>query len=230
MIVFADIPLYIRTRQALKDMEKLIKIGIVEDDKVIGHSLQSFLNLQEHIEVIHYFNSIEEFENTIRKNKAIDPPDILLLDIVLPGVSGISGIKLLKKYWSGTDIIMFSVMDDGENIFQSLCEGAVGYITKDLKMTDVLQAIEDVASGKGIMSPSIARKVAESFHVKKKIEVSLSPREKEIVHGIIEGLSYKLLALKLNISIDTVRKHIKSIYKKLQINSKAQLMSKFYNG
>ena len=211
-------------------MEKLIKIGIIEDDKVIGHSLQSFLNQQEHIEVIHYFNSIEEVESAFRKNKSIDAPDIILLDIVLPGMSGISGIKLLKKNWQTTDIIMFSVMDDGENIFQSLCEGAVGYITKDLKMADVLQAIEDVASGKGIMSPSIARKVAESFHVKKKIEVGLSPREKEIVQGIIEGLSYKLLAQKLGISIDTVRKHIKSIYKKLQINSKAQLMSKFYTG
>lgn len=217
-------------KQVLLVMEKLIKIGIIEDDKVIGHSLQSFLNQQEHIEVIHYFNSIEEVESAFRRNKSIDAPDIILLDIVLPGMSGISGIKLLKKNWQTTDIIMFSVMDDGENIFQSLCEGAVGYITKDLKMADVLQAIEDVASGKGIMSPSIARKVAESFHVKKKIEVGLSPREKEIVQGIIEGLSYKLLALKLGISIDTVRKHIKSIYKKLQINSKAQLMSKFYTG
>lgn len=211
-------------------MDKMIKIAIIEDDKVIGNSLFQYLNQQAHIEVIHFFNSIEETENALKKNKTLATPDITLLDIVLPGMSGIMGIKLLKEFWPNTDIIMFSVMDDGENIFQSLCEGAVGYITKDLKMTDVLQAIEDVSSGKGIMSPSIARKVAESFHTKKKVEVKLSPREIEIVHGIIEGLSYKLLATKLSISIDTVRKHIKSIYKKLQINSKAQLMSKFYSG
>lgn len=211
-------------------MDKMIKLAIIEDDKVIGNSLFQYLNQQAHIEVIHFFNSIEETENALKKNKTLATPDITLLDIVLPGMSGIMGIKLLKEFWPNTDIIMFSVMDDGENIFQSLCEGAVGYITKDLKMTDVLQAIEDVSSGKGIMSPSIARKVAESFHTKKKVEVKLSPREIEIVHGIIEGLSYKLLATKLSISIDTVRKHIKSIYKKLQINSKAQLMSKFYSG
>jgi DNA-binding NarL/FixJ family response regulator len=209
-------------------MNKIIQIGIIEDDKVIGNTLRQFLDQHDHVEVVHYYQSIEEVDTAFKKNKLNPMPEIVLLDIVLPGMSGITGIKSLKKYWPQADVIMFSVMDNYENIFDSLCEGAVGYITKDLKMADVLQAVEDVASGKGIMSPSIARKIAESFHSKKRLEVQLSPREIEIVHGIIAGLSYKLLGEKLGISIDTVRKHIKSIYKKLQINSKAQLMNKFY--
>lgn len=206
---------------------EMITTALIEDDKLIGDVVDQFLQSQTDITVIGHYSSIEEFKTL--DFKSITAPNIVLLDIVLPGISGIAGIKSIKEKWPETDIIMFSVMDDGESIFQSLCEGAVGYITKDLSMEDVKQALIDVSCGKGIMSPSIARKVAEHFHVKTKFDESLSPREKDIVQGITEGLSYKLLAFKLGISIDTVRKHIKSVYKKLQINSKAQLMSKYFS-
>lgn len=204
----------------------MIKIAIVEDDKVIGISIYTYLSSQPNMEVVSYTNSLEELKKQFSKVET--HPDIVLLDIVLPGISGISGIKHIKEAWPEADIIMFSVMDDGESIFQSLCEGAVGYITKEFSMEEVKHAIEDVAAGKGIMSSSIARKVAEHFHVRKKWNENLTPREQDIVLGITEGLSYKLLADKLGISIDTVRKHIKSVYKKLQINSKGELLSRYF--
>jgi DNA-binding NarL/FixJ family response regulator len=205
----------------------MINICIVEDDMEIGNAVHSFLKSRSDINVLGHFGSIEDIRQYHKKNNF--KTDIILLDIVLPGISGIAGIKLLKEIWPEVDIIMFSVMDDGESIFRSLCDGAVGYITKDLSMEDIYIAVKDVSEGKGIMSPSIARKVAEHFHIKRKLENDLTPREMDIVHGMTEGLSYKLLAAKLNISIDTVRKHIKNIYRKLQINSKGQLISKFYS-
>ncbi len=205
----------------------MINICIVEDDMIIGNAVKTFLSSKSDVNVLGYYGSIEEIRQQHKKSNL--KPDILLLDIVLPGLSGIAGIKLLKELWPDVDIIMFSVMDDGESIFKSLCDGAVGYITKDFSMEDIYLAVRDVSEGKGIMSPSIARKVAEHFHIKRKLENDLTPREMDIVHGMTEGLSYKLLASKLGISIDTVRKHIKNIYRKLQINSKGQLISKFYS-
>lgn len=204
----------------------MINVAIIEDDKLIGNSVLTFLCGQPNIDVVLHVNSLEELY--IQFPNVNVHPNVVLLDIVLPGASGITGIKRIKEAWPNADIIMFSVMDDGESIFHSLCEGAVGYITKEFSMDEVKNAIEDVAAGRGIMSPSIARKVAEHFHVKKKLDENLTPREKDIVYGITEGLSYKLLANKLGISIDTVRKHIKSVYKKLQINSKGELISKYF--
>lgn len=204
----------------------MIKVAIVEDDKLIGQSVLAFLCSQPNMNVVIHVNSLEELYTQFPSVK--EKPNVVLLDIVLPGASGITGIKRIKEEWPEADIIMFSVMDDGESIFQSLCEGAVGYITKEFSMDEVKHAIEDVAAGKGIMSSSIARKVAEHFHVRKKWDDNLTSREQDIVQGITEGLSYKLLASKLGISIDTVRKHIKSVYKKLQINSKGELISKYF--
>lgn len=204
----------------------MINVAIIEDDKLIGNSVLTFLCSQPNMNVVVHVNSLEELYSQFPIVK--QQPNVVLLDIVLPGASGITGIKRIKEEWPDADIIMFSVMDDGESIFQSLCEGAVGYITKEFSMDEVKHAIEDVAAGKGIMSSSIARKVAEHFHVRKKWDDNLTPREQDIVQGITEGLSYKLLASKLGISIDTVRKHIKSVYKKLQINSKGELISKYF--
>ncbi len=206
---------------------KVINIVIIEDDKVICNSVNTLLNNQPEMMVVGSFGSIEDIHK-VGKGEIIKPK-VILLDIVLPGKWGIQGIKHIKELWPDAGIIMFSVMDDNESIFQSLCEGAVGYLTKDFSSESLLKAIADVADGKGIMSPSIARKVAEYFHPKRKLEEKLTPREIDIVHGITEGLSYKMLADKLTISIDTVRKHIKNIYKKLEINSKAQLMHKFFS-
>lgn len=200
---------------------------IVEDDLLIKNTVIQHLLQEGNIRVMGAFSSIEE----LRQSFAVigDAPDVILLDIVLPGMSGVEGIHIIKQQWPAASIIMFSVMDDGFNLFRSLCEGATGYLTKDVPLQGVATAIRDVYEGKGIMSPSIARKVAEYFHPKKQLHEVLTSREIDIVNGIIEGLSYKLVADKLQISIDTVRKHIKNIYKKLHINSKSQLVQQYFN-
>ena len=155
---------------------KVINIVIIEDDKVICNSLNTLLNNQPEMMVVGSFGSIEDIHK-VGKGEIIKPK-VILLDIVLPGKSGIQGIKHIKELWPDAGIIMFSVMDDNESIFQSLCEGAVGYLTKDFSSESLLKAIADVADGKGIMSPSIARKVAEYFHPKRKLEEKLTPRER----------------------------------------------------
>jgi|GEM_PF-2911451 len=118
---------------------------------------------------------------------------------------------------------------DAKSIFSSLCEGAVGYLTKDYELKDIKTALIDINEGRGNMSPSIARKVAEYFHPKEKLTEKLTERELDIVKGILDGLSYKLIAERYLITIDIVRKNIKSIYHKLQINSKSQLMKLYFN-
>jgi len=204
----------------------MINVLIIEDDIVIKKIVVEFLSLQNDIQVFGELTSIEEFIQFEQKKDS--SPDVVLLDIALPGISGIDGIRLIKARYPQTLILMFSVMDDGFSIFRSLCEGAIGYITKELTMGSLRNAVVDVYEGRGSMSPFIARKVAEYFHPKKKLNNTLTTREIDIVNGIIEGSSYKMLASKLEISIDTVRKHIKSVYRKLHINSKAQLMSQYY--
>jgi DNA-binding NarL/FixJ family response regulator len=204
-----------------------IRVIVIEDDRQITDTVTQHLSSQQDMEVLSCYGSIEDFKKGAHMLKK--SPDVVLLDIVLPNMSGIEGIHLIKQQWPSTNVIIFSVMDDGFNLFRSLCEGAVGYLTKDVPLPGVLTAIRDVYEGKGIMSPSIARKVAEYFHPKKSMHEVLTSREIDIVNGIIEGLSYKLVADKLNISIDTVRKHIKNIYKKLHINSKSQLLQQYFN-
>lgn len=203
----------------------MINVMIVEDDLFIGDTITSFIEMQSNIEVVARFNNMEQLIET--EIESLTPPDVVLLDIVLPGLSGIKGVGLIKARWPETAIIMCSVMDDGFSVFQSLCAGAVGYITKDFNSEGLLKAIEDVYKGMGSMSPAIARKVAEYFHPIKSNTNVLTPREEEIVNGIIEGASYKLMAQRFDISIDTVRKHIKNIYKKIHVNSKVQLVNHF---
>jgi DNA-binding NarL/FixJ family response regulator len=205
----------------------MIKVLIIEDDIIIRKNVVHFLSSQDYINVFGEFSSIENFNASVCEKEI--SPDVVLLDIVLPGLSGIEGIRFIKDRYPKTLILMFSVMDDGFSIFRSLCEGAIGYITKEFTMESLRDALIDVYEGRGSMSPFIARKVAEYFHPKKKLSESLTTREVDVVNGILEGLSYKLLASKLEISIDTVRKHIKNIYRKLQINSKSQLMSQYFN-
>lgn len=205
----------------------MIEVLIIEDDAIISDSVKDYLSQQPNMKIFASFPSIEAFRSA--QFTKVDSPDVVLLDIVLPGISGIDGIHFIKDRFPMTSIIMFSVMDDGFSIFRSLCEGAIGYLTKDFTLTSLKNALVDVFEGKGSMSPSIARKVAEYFHPKKKLSEGLTVREIDIVNGIIEGLSYKLIASKLEISIDTVRRHIKNIYRKLEINSKAELMNRYFN-
>ncbi|MBX2815299.1 MAG: response regulator transcription factor [Saprospiraceae bacterium] len=200
-----------------------IALGIVEDEPIVRESIITFLSERQSFRVVMEATSIEEFaEKCDGSNEA---PDILLLDIGLPGMSGLEGIRHIKKISPETDIIMLTTYEESETIFKALCAGACSYLSKRSSLAQIEEAISVVFKGGSYMSPAIARKVVRYFAPS---EVSrkelLTPRQQQIVSGLVEGLSYKMIADKYLISIETVRDHIKKIYKKLSINSKAELI------
>jgi DNA-binding NarL/FixJ family response regulator len=203
-------------------------IAIVEDDIQIRTLLHHYLDRQNGFSCAMAYGSVESFR------KALSPenqPDVLLMDIGLPGMSGIDGMKLIKHDYPHIDIIMLTVYNDPGKIFQSLCAGATGYLLKNTPLEEIKEGIELLTRGGSPMSPQIARKVIDFFNTERKAESSpLSEKEKEIVIGLVDGLSYKLIADRLNISIETVRFHIKNIYRKLHVHSKAEVISKSLKG
>ncbi len=201
-------------------------IGIIEDDAELKDLLQKYLNRQDNFNCEIAEESVELFlESSDDFN-----PDVIISDIGLPGISGIDGIKILKEKFPNAEIVMLTVHDDSESVFQSLCNGASGYLLKNASIEEIKKSIDILSSGGAPMSPNIARSVIEYFSPKKKLKSPISDREREIVDGLVEGLSYKMIAGKLEISIDTVRQHIRNIYRKLNVNCKAEVIAKSYKG
>ena len=207
----------------------MINIAIVEDDSTIREAVNEFLNTLDDMVCSLASESVEKLLNAIQNSEC---PEVILMDIGLPGMSGISGIKIIKDKFPDTSILMFTVYNDSHKIFQSLCAGACGYLLKNTPFEDISDAIRIVEKGGSFMSPQIARKVINYFQEKeKKSYVSpLTYKEKEIVLGLVDGLSYKMIADKAFISIETVRSHIKNIYKKLHVHSKAEVIRKSLSG
>lgn len=207
-----------------------IKIAIVEDDLVIRESLVQFLGENPSLEITLVSKSMEEFLNAV-KDPYRPVINVLLLDIGLPGISGIQGIYHIRQKYPETDIVMLTTFEEDDKIFDALCAGACSYITKRTSLVTIRDAIFTIYRGGSYMSPSIARKIALYFNPKAPREGELlSPRQKEIVQGIVDGLSYKMIGDKLNISLDTVRDHIKRIYRVLEVNSKAEVIRKSLEG
>lgn len=208
----------------------MIKVGIVEDNKKIRNLIQRYLDMQEGISCGVAVDSVEEMLEYLKKK---EHPDILLMDIQLPGMTGIEGIGIIKQDYPEIDIIMLTVYHDSHKIFDSLKAGASGYLLKHTSLPEIKEAVQDLAKGGAPMSPQIARKVIQYFNkpvTKKKPESDLTPREQDIVNGLVDGLSYKMIADRFDISIDTVRAHIRNIYKKLHVNSKAEVIAKSLRG
>jgi DNA-binding NarL/FixJ family response regulator len=195
----------------------MIRIGIVEDDDLIREGIQKYLNSQENFVCELAANC---FENFLPKLKVEDSIDVALVDIGLPGISGINGIKILRKEYPDINIIMLTVYNDPTRIL------------KNTPLEEIKKSIEMLDGGGSPMSPEIARKVIEYFNPKKKngYKSTLTQKENEIVNALVDGLSYKLVADKMGISIDTVRFHIRHIYRKLHVNSKAEVISKSLKG
>ncbi len=210
-----------------------INIGIIEDDRVIHESLVSSVNMYPALNLAFDAYSVEEALEIINDDIKLIP-DVILLDIGLPGMDGISGIPHIKECLTETDIIMLTTYEESEIIFKALCSGACSYISKKTSLKVIMDSVFTVYRGGSYMSPTIARKIAEHFAPLKKITVEnktqLTDRQLQIVKELSEGLSYKGIANKLNISIDTVRSHIKKIYKMLEVTNKLTVINMYRDG
>lgn len=205
----------------------MIKIGLIEDHMDIRGGIQSFLNHQDIMCCPYVYDSVEEFVANSNNDQV---PDIILLDINLPGISGDEGIKIIKERHPEIAIMMLTVSEDPEKIFKCLCNGAVGYLLKNTPLASIKEHILHLHQGGSPMSPLVARKVIDYFQKKPAVDVTqmLTAKEVEVVESLVEGLSYKMIADKLSMKIDTVRYHIRNIYKKLQVNSKGEAISRYF--
>ncbi|NET34178.1 MAG: response regulator transcription factor [Cyanothece sp. SIO1E1] len=208
---------------------KRISIGIIEDDPVVQKSLRSYLGANPRFEISFAVNSIEAFQALAHQDSP-SAADIVLLDIQLPGMSGLEGIRVIKRQLPPVDIIMLTTFEEADKIFKALCAGACSYLSKQVPLQKIQEAILTVSQGGAYMSPKIARKVVDYFKPKPvKKEAVLTARQQQIVDGLLRGLSYKMVAAELNITLDTVRAHVKNIYRVLEINSKAELIKRAYD-
>ena len=200
-----------------------ISVSLIEDDADIRRGLALLLNKTPGLVCMAAYPDCE----TALKDIADDPPDVLLMDIQLPGMSGIEGVRRLKKILPDLDVIMLTIHDDDRRVFDSLCAGACGYLVKTTPPAKILEAVKEVYGGGAPMSASIARLVIQSFQ-KGIADNALTPRELEILSLLCQGKSYKLIAEALHLSKGTVHSHLKKIYKKLEVNSMTEAVAKAY--
>jgi DNA-binding NarL/FixJ family response regulator len=191
-----------------------IKIVIFEDNDRLRDSLVALFKGMDEYEVTGDYNNCNEAATIARVYK----PDVVLMDIDLPGESGIKGVFKIKESYPQAAIIMYTVFEDDEKLFQCLCAGANGYLLKKTPPSKLIDAIGEVIEGGAPMSPSIARKVLNSFQHGKTNRYDLSVREVEVLNLLTKGYSTKMIAAELNISFDTARYHLKNIYNKLHVN------------
>lgn len=196
------------------------RVMIVEDDQEIRNSFTLIVNSSQKFMVVNAYGTAEEAIANLNRDK----PEIVLMDIELPGVNGIHGTKVVKDKSPHTDIIMVSVYEDSELVFEALKAGASGYITKSANYMELLSALEEIVKGGAPMSSRIARMVIDNFHVNP--NSPLTKRETEILQLISEGKTYTQISEELFISKETAKTHIKNIYSKLQVNSKSEAIAK----
>jgi len=207
----------------------MITVAIVEDDQEIRQVIQRYLDSSEEF---HCKTGVESVESILEFLKDNTLPDVILMDIGLPGMSGIEGIRIIKEQYPEVDIVMLTIYHDSQKIFNSLVAGASGYLLKNTPLPEIKSGIESLLAGGAPMSPHIARKVIDHFNPQKKKlrKTRLTPKEQEIVVGLVDGLSYKMIAARMSISVETVRFHIKNIYQKLHVHSKAEVITKSLRG
>ena len=202
-------------------------LAIIEDDALVRNNLATFFSEQENIVCDIVAGSVQDF---LEKATPITKLDLILSDIGLPGINGIDAIPLLKKKYTTASIVMLSVYADSDRIFKALCAGAVGYLQKDTPLEEVLESLKVILKGGSVMSPAIARKVIEYFSPKRTYNEPLTAKEHQVINAMVDGLSYKMIGDRLGISLETVRQHIKNIYRKLQVNSKAEVIARSIRG
>ena len=200
-----------------------IQIIIFEDNDRLRESLAYLLQSVPDYEVLGDYNNCIDAINITRMYK----PDVVLMDIDMPGESGINGVRLIKETRPETAVIMYTVFEDDEKLFQCLCAGANGYLLKKTPPEKIFESIREVVEGGAPMSPSIAKKVIGSFQsVKTNNQYNLTERELDVLQLLAKGHSTKAIADKLNIAFNTVRSHLKNIYVKLHVNCGKEAIAK----
>ncbi len=205
-----------------------ITVAIVEDNKEIREGLAILINGSEGFSCVATYPTAEAAIQSIEN----DNPDIILMDIQLPGMSGIECVRRLKTSSPSLQIMMQTIYEDDERIYNSLVAGASGYVLKKMPPSKLLEAIQDLHNGGSPMSSQIARKVVQAFQkmgASSQDTENLSTREYEILSYLAKGYRYKEIADILNISIETVRTHLRNIYEKLQVRSRTEAVLKFFN-
>ncbi len=205
-----------------------IRIFIYEDNEHLRNSLSALFQWNNDYQLV----LAKQNPATILEDLKSESPDVILMDIDMPLMDGVSAVKLLRANAIEIPVIMLTIFDDNENIYNAICTGANGYLLKN-DFENVISAIRDVLNGGAPMTGSVARKVLQSFS---KINPSknstlelLTERENQILQSLVKGMSYKMIADHSGLSIDTIRTHIKKIYKKLQVNSATEAIYKFTN-
>ncbi len=205
-----------------------ITVAIVEDNAQLRNTLGKVINRADGFSCVGMYATAEEALEAIPRN----PPDVVLMDINLPGMNGVECVSELKKILPKILIVMLTVYEDTDNIFNALKAGATGYLLKRTSKDELLEAIRDVYKGGSPMTTHIARKVVQSFQRADSTLPSenLSTREQEVLECLAKGFLYKEIADKLGISYETVRTYIRRIYEKLQVRSRTEAVAKYLRG
>lgn len=209
-----------------------LRIAIFDDNKNIRESITLLLQTVPEFDVVGSFSHVLDCVDDVKECN----PDIVLMDIEMPGMSGIEAVLVMKKHLPHVQVLMQTVFEDDDRVFDSICAGASGYILKNHLNTRLIDAIKELQFGGSPMSPSVARKVLNKMQSVSSLikpeeapDYHLTAREKEVLSCLVNGLSYKMIAADLNISYETVRSHVKKIYEKLHVASLTEVVAKAIN-
>lgn len=202
-----------------------IKVAIIEDRREIRDGLAMLINGTQGFKCTGSYRSMEDALPRI----GTDLPDVALCDIGLPGMSGIEGMRILKEKFPTLLLLMLTIYDDDERIFDALCAGACGYLLKKTPPAKLLEGLREAVDGGSPMSPEVARRVIALFRdirPPERADYELTPHETRLLKLLVEGHNYKTAALELNVSINTISFHMRHIYEKLQVHSKSEAVAK----
>jgi DNA-binding NarL/FixJ family response regulator len=201
------------------------KLLLFEDNTRLRQSLELLLNDDINFSVVGSFSNCNNAVENVKDTNA----ELVVMDIDMPGITGIEGVKEIKSVFWDVKIVMHTVFDDDNRIFESLCAGADGYLLKNTSPTQLVTSLIEVVQGGSSMSPFVAKKVFQHFRtqpIKPNETFNLSDREKTILESLVQGNSYKMIAAKCNIANDTVKKHLHNIYTKLHVSSGTEAVAK----